>query len=204
VRCRHAGALAVIALLYQTPVTVAQDWPETYRILPEASRLQVHTYKGGLLGMFGHEHDIRAHAFEGTVIYKPRDASESSVTVRVRTDSLLVVPASDSSDIPDITRTMREEVLRVDSFPEIRFTSTAVEFQDSTVHLRGDLTMVGRTQPVEMDLVLELTPPVLHVHGSFAIKQSDFGIRPYRTALGTVQVKDEITFLLDVRAIPSR
>jgi polyisoprenoid-binding protein YceI len=204
VRCRHAGVLSALVLLYQTPVKVAQEWPETYRILPEASRLQVHTYKGGLLGMFGHEHDIRAHAFEGTVIYNPRDASASSVTVRVRTDSLLVVPASDSSDIPDITRTMREEVLRVDSFPEIRFTSTAVEFQDSTVHLRGDFTMVGRTQPVEMDLVLKLMPPILYVQGSFTVKQTEFGIRPYSTALGTVQVKDEITFLLDIRAIPSR
>lgn len=203
-RCRHAGALSVIGLLYQAPVTAAQDWPEAYRILPEASRLQVHTYKGGLFGMFGHEHDIRAQAFEGTVIYNPRDASESSVSVRVRTDSLLVVPASDSSDIPDITRRMREEVLCVDSFPEITFTSTAVEFQDSTLHLLGDLTMVGHTQPVEMDLVLKLIPPVLHVQGSFTVKQTAFGIRPYSTALGTVQVKDEITFLLDVRAIPSR
>jgi len=204
VRCRHAGALLVIALLYPAPVAAAQDWPETYRLLPEASVLQVHTYKAGLFGMFGHEHDIRAQAFEGTVIYNPRNTSASSVTVTVRTDSLIVVPASDSSDIPDITRTMREEVLRVDSFPEITFTSTAIEFQDSTVHVRGDLTIVGRTQPVEMDLVLKLTPPVLHVQGSFTVKQTAFGIKPYSTALGTVQVKNEITFLLDVRAIPSR
>jgi polyisoprenoid-binding protein YceI len=199
----RAGAFCVLVELCQAPVALGQDQPESYRILPEASLLQVHTYKGGLLGTFGHEHDIRAHAFSGTVIYHPRDASASHVAVTVRTDSLFVVPANDSSDIPDITRAMREEILHVDSFPEITFTSTAVEFRDDTVHLRGDVTMVGQTQSVEMDLVLQLAPPILHVQGEFTVKQTDFGIRPYSTALGTVKVKNEITFVLDIRAIPS-
>jgi len=199
----RAAAFCVLVALCQAPAVLGQDQPERYRILPEASLLQVHTYKSGLLGTFGHEHDIRAHGFSGTVIFQPLDASASHVAVTVRTDSLFVVPASDSSDLPDITRAMREEVLHVDSFPEIMFTSTAVEFRDSTVHVRGDLTMVGNTRPVEMDLVLQLAAPVLHVWGTFTVKQTDFGIRPYSTALGTVKVKNEITFVLDIRAIPT-
>jgi len=85
----------------------------TYTILPAASLLQVHTYKAGLLGTVGHEHDVRAHGFAGTVTYDARDPSASRVALRVSTDSLLVVAANDSSDIPDITRSMRERALAV-------------------------------------------------------------------------------------------
>jgi polyisoprenoid-binding protein YceI len=178
--------------------------PTTYTILPAASVLEVHTYKAGLLGGLGHQHDIRAHAFTGTVVYDPGDPSRSSVALTVLTDSLRVVPAADSADIPAITKAMREHVLDVAEFPEISFASTDVTVRGDTVHLRGDLTMVGVTRPVELDLTLDATPEVLHVSGSFTVKQTDFGIHPYSAGLGTVKVKDEVAFRLDVRAVVRR
>jgi polyisoprenoid-binding protein YceI len=66
------------------------------------------------------------------------------------------------------------------------------------------LTIVGRAQPVAMDLALHATREILHLQGSFTIKQTDFGIRPYSAALGTVKVKNEITFVLDIRARANR
>jgi len=55
-----------------------------------------------------------------------------------------------------------------------------------------------------MDLALQVTPEILHVRGSFTVKQTDFGIDPYGTALCTVKVKDEVTFTLDIRALAER
>lgn len=197
-------ALWVLALSFSAAAPPAQDSAARYTILPEASLLQVHTYRGGVLGTFGHEHDVRAGAIAGTVVYDARDPSASRVAVRVPTDSLFVVLAADSSDIPEITRAMRQQVLHVDSFPEITFTSTEVRLRDSTLHLSGDLTIEGRTRPVTMDLALQVTPEILHVRGTFTVKQTDFGIRPYSAALGTVKVKDEVTFVLDIRALAAR
>ena len=173
----------------------------TYTIIERASLLQVHTYRAGLLGGLGHEHDVRAHGYAGTVVYDAGDPSRSRVSLTVPTGSLEVVIASDSSDIPAITKTMREQVLHVDRFPAIAFTSRAVAVHDSTVHLLGDLTMVGVTRPVQMDLRLQVTPEILHVRGSFTVKQTAFGIEPYGTALGTVKVKNEVIFTLDLRAL---
>jgi polyisoprenoid-binding protein YceI len=178
--------------------------PVTYTVVERASLLQVHTYKAGLFGGLGHEHDVRAHGYAGTVVYDPGDPSRSRVSLTLPTDSLAVVIAGDSSDIPAITKSMREEVLRVDRFPEITFTSREVAVHDSTAHLKGDLTMVGVTRPVEIDLRLWVTPEILHVRGSFTVKQTAFGIEPYGTALGTVKVKDEITFTIDIRALAER
>jgi polyisoprenoid-binding protein YceI len=207
-----AASLCAVAALATAPTAHAQDHarggagpaPTTYTVLPAASVLEVHTYKAGLLGGLGHLHDIRAHAFAGTVVYDPGDPSRSSVALTVLTDSLSVVPAADSADIPAITKAMREHVLDVAEFPEISFASTDVTVRGDTVHLRGDLTMVGVTRPVELDLALEATPEVLHVSGSFTVKQTDFGIHPYSAGLGTVKVKDEVAFRLDVRAVVRR
>ena len=215
-RRRHGRAMAVavsaVAALAAAPTARAQDRaggepapaPLTYTVLPAASVLEVHSYRSGLLAGLGHEHVIRAHAFAGTVVYDARDPSRSSVALTVLTDSLRVVPADDSADIPAITKAMREHVLNVAGFPEVSFASTDVRVRGDTVHLRGNLTMVGVTRPVELDLTLHVTPEVLHVSGSFTVKQTDFGIRPYAAGLGTVRVKDQVTFRLDIRAIASR
>jgi polyisoprenoid-binding protein YceI len=203
------AAASAVAVLATAPGAHAQDRAAggpappatTYTILPAATVLEVHTYRAGLLGGLGHEHDIRAHAFTGTVVYDAADPSRSRVALTVLTDSLRVVPAGDSADIPAITKAMREHVLDVARFPEISFASTDVTVGGDTVHLRGNLTMVGVTRPVELDLALDVTPTVLHVSGWFAAKQTDFGIHPYSAGLGTVKVKNEVTFRLDVRAV---
>jgi polyisoprenoid-binding protein YceI len=208
----QSGVLLWLALLPGPVAAWAQDStvpsvaPQlvAYTIIERASLLQVHVYKAGLLGGLGHEHEVRAHGYAGTVAYDVGHPSRSRVSLTVPTDSLEVVIAGDSSDIPAITKHMREDVLHVDRFPEIRFTGSAVVVRDSTLHLRGDLTMEGVTRPVEMDLRLEVTPEILHVRGSFTVKQTDFGIAPYGTALGTVKVKNDVTFTLDIRAVAER
>ena len=170
-----------------------------YFLTPE-SVLEVHAGKTGLLAGFGHEHRVRAHAFSGTVVYFPGSLSRSRVSVTVLTDSLRVVPEADSADIPEITRTMREKTLRVDSFPEIRFVSREVARGEGGLRVAGDLTMVGKTRPVTLDLTLTATADTLRAEGGFAAKQTDFGIKPFSKALGMVKVKDEVRFELRVVA----
>ena len=76
-----AAAVSAVAVLASASPARAQDRAggepvpaaATYTVLPEASVLAVHTYKSGLFGALGHEHDIRAHVFAGTVVYDARD-----------------------------------------------------------------------------------------------------------------------------------
>lgn len=171
-----------------------------YAVEP-SSVLQVHAGKSGLLSGLGHEHRVRAHAFSGTVVYFPDEVARSRVSITVLADSLRVVPEADSADIPKITGTMRAKTLRVDSFPEIAFVSREVTLlEGGRVRVTGELTMVGRTRPVSVDLVLEVSADTLRAAGVFVVKQTDFGIKPYKTALGLVKVKDEVRFELRVVA----
>jgi polyisoprenoid-binding protein YceI len=111
---------------------------------------------------------------------------------------------------------MREKTLRVDSFPEIRFASSSVaplpapsapppgsgERGAVVLRVSGDLTMVGVTRPVTVDLTLEIAGDTLRAQGAFVVKQTDFGIRPFSKALGMVKVKNEVR--LELRVVAAR
>ncbi len=224
---RHLGPRAALAFIL-LPTAIRPAFSQAPARLPEAdsatfslsreSVLEVHAGKTGLLSGFGHEHRVRAHAFSGTVVYFPGDPGRSRVSVTVLTDSLRVVPEADSADIPEIERTMREKTLRVDSFPEIRFVSTSVTPLPpspptgtgngergaglSVLRVAGDLTMVGRTRPVSVDMTIDVAGDTLRAEGGFVVKQSDFGIKPFSKALGMVKVKDEVRF--DLRVATTR
>lgn len=170
-------------------------------VLDSSSVLAVHVGKAGLLSGLGHEHRVRARAFSGQVIYFPNHPARSRVAVTVVADSLEVVAEGDSADIPKIAETMRTRTLRVDSFPLITFVSREVIPIPGGVRVTGDLSMTGHTRPVSVDLKLQLAQDTLRASGSFSVKQTAFGIKPYRTALGMVKVKDEVQFDLAVVAI---
>ena len=175
-------------------------------MLAPQSVLEVHAGKSGLLAGLGHEHRIRAHAFTGEIVYFPAALARSRVAITVRTDSLRVVPEADSADIPKITATMRQQTLKVDAFPEITFVSRQVASADTAaagrrIRVTGDLTMVGKTRPVSVDMDLSFAGDTLRADGQFVVKQTDFGIKPYGKVLGMVKVKDAVRFELHVVAV---
>ena len=197
----------------------------TVYLLAPASVLQVHAGKSGILAGLGHEHLVRAHAFTGEIVYFPAALARSRVSVTVLTDSLRVVPQADAANISKITESMRRKTLEVDSFPKITFVSQTVGVgpaaagsggqeragaaptadmpgpPSARVLVTGDLTMVGKTRPVSVDMDLTVAGDTLRADGSFVVKQTDFGIKPYGTALGMVKVKDAVRFELHVVAI---
>jgi polyisoprenoid-binding protein YceI len=198
--------LSSLAAAVARPISAATTWPQTpadstaYR-LDTSSVLEVHVGKSGLLAGLGHEHRVRARAFRGRVVYVPSQPQRSHVAVTVLADSLEIVAESDSADVPKIAATMRNRTLRVEQFPEITFVSHEVTPIPGGVRVTGDLTLTGHTRPVSVDLRLEVSGDTLRASGSFSIKQTAFGIEPYRTALGLVKVKDEVRFDLAVVAI---
>jgi polyisoprenoid-binding protein YceI len=173
--------------------------PDTvvYQLLP-SSRLEVRTGKSGVFGFAGHNHVIRARAFTGSVQYRPGDMSASRLEITIPADSLEVLSPSDTAEIRQVTETMRTQVLHVDQYPEIRFTATQAVLTATGLALDGELTLVGQTRPVKVTATVEVGPDTLKAHGSFAVNQTDFGIKPYKGGPGgTVQVANRVLFDFD-------
>jgi polyisoprenoid-binding protein YceI len=202
-------------MLLLAGVTVGLAWPGVssaqaqahasdtvvYRLL-SSSRLEVHTGKSGVFGFAGHNHDIRARAFTGSVQYRPSNVSASRLEITIPADSLEVLSPSDTAEIRQVTETMRTQVLHVDQYPEIRFTATNAAVTATGLSLDGELTLVGQTRPVKVTAMVEVGPDTLRARGSFAVNQTDFGIKPYKGGPGgTVQVADRVRFDFDAVAV---
>jgi polyisoprenoid-binding protein YceI len=195
-----AAALLAAGACGASAQSLASAHGDTLRLAAD-SRLDVRVAKAGVLAVAGHEHVVRARDFSGFVVYRPDEPDSSSVLISVATDGLYVVPAADSADIPKITAAMRRQVLRTESYPEIRFVSSSVVPIPAGVHVEGTLTMVGRARPVAFDAALRVGTDTLEGTATFSVRQTDFGIRPYRTALGLVRVADEVRFEIRLRAV---
>jgi polyisoprenoid-binding protein YceI len=170
----------------------------TVYVLTGASRFQVRTGKAGLLGFAGHAHLIAARAVSGRVVYYPDAPASSRVEIVVLTESLTVLTPPDTAEIRKVTQAMQTEVLHVDRYPEIRFVSSGLTPISGGFRVQGALTLAGETRDVAVDVAVDIGPDTLRGKGTFDVKQTDYGIRPYRGGPGgTVRVADRVTFDFD-------
>ena len=127
------------------------------------------------------------------------------VEITVAADSLEVLTPPDTAEIRKVTASMRTAVLRVDSFPEIRFVSTEARPMSGGFRIVGDFTLAGQTHPVAVDMQTTIGPDTLRAAGVFTVKQTDFGITPYRGGPGgSVKVADRVSIRIEAVAIRER
>jgi|SRR6266516_3347766 len=155
------------------------------------SKITVFVEKSGLFSAFAHNHTIAAPLASGHL-----NAEKRTVELKFRTQGMKVLdPGVSESEIADIDRTMKSEVLDTARFPEIAFASTSVESSGpQRYRVRGNLTLHGLTRPVE----LIVTSSGGHYTGKVTLKQTEFGITPIKIAGGTVKVKDAIEIAFDI------
>jgi len=183
--------------------SVARD-SVIYDLAP-SSRLVVRTGKAGLFGFAGHEHLIQAREFSGHIVYYPDQPGASRVTVSIATDRLEVLTPPDTAEIRKVTAAMRADVLEVPQYPEITLTSQALEEAGDTLRVQTALTMKGQTRTVPLVVRVHIGPDTLRATTTFTVRQSDYGIRPYRGGPGgSVRVADAVTFEIDAVALRRR
>lgn len=173
-----------------------------YRVSP-ASRLDVRTAKAGVLGFAGHEHLIRARRFSGRIVYYPGAVLLSKIEIHVEAMGLEVLTPPDSEEIRKVTEAMRTDVLHADRYPEIALVSNTLTSVADGFRIMSTLTIAGQTREVPVEVKVQVGPDTLRAHATFAVKQTTFGITPYRGGpAGTVRVADPVTF--DIAAVAVR
>ncbi|HKW40822.1 MAG TPA: YceI family protein [Gemmatimonadales bacterium] len=196
------GAVGVLALQSAAVHAQGSERDSVVYVLSPTSRFEVKTGKGGLFGFAGHDHVIRARTVSGRVVYYPSLPESSRVEITVPTDSLEVLTPPDTAEIRKVTQSMRTEVLHVDQYAVINFVSTTVAPISDRFRVQGRLTIVGVTREVAADFGVQVGTDTLRATGNFSVKQTDFGIRPYRGGpAGTVRVADRVTFEIEAIAI---
>ena len=97
---------------------------------------------------------------------------------------------------------MRTDVLRVEQYPTISFTSKTVAPADSGFRIVAELTLAGQTREVPVEARVAIGSDTVRAWAAFAVKQTDFGIKPFRGGpAGTVRVADRVTFAIEAVAV---
>jgi len=190
---------AIVAALF---VTTPQQPDSAVYLFSHDSKFEVTTHKSGFFSFAGHEHVIRARAFTGRILYVPSAPERSRFEIVVPADSLEVLTPPDTEEIRKVTAAMRSDVLDVAHHPEIRFESTALARTADGFHVTGTLMLVGKSQDVTVDIKTTVSSDTLRASGEFEVRQTAFGIRPYRGGPGgVVRVADRVTFHFEVIAL---
>ena len=168
--CSLSLALSTCALAAERAIDVA------------ASKLTIHVGKSGFFSAAGHEHEVSAPIAEGAL----DDSNAGRVWFRLDAAKLSVLPEKDRDAVQ---RTMQQQVLESDKFPEIRFESTAVKADGAGKWLvTGNLSLHGQKKPITVEAQRQVNAYI----GQARVKQTEFGITPVSAAGGTVKVKDEL------------
>lgn len=206
------GARMVPAALGLAGALFAQTASNDWTIDTARSRLTVNVLPAGLLSSALHPHHFEPDEWSGEIAREPDHPGAVKVEVRIAAGSLHDhQPKLSAKDIAKVERRVQSpEVLDSARYPKIVF--EAREFQpaqapsdgsgDFRGTLAGTLTLHGKARSLQIPVQGRLTGERLEASGAASFRQSDFGIEPYRAALGTVAVRDEITIEIALVAVP--
>lgn len=169
----------------------------TYRLGPDMGRLLLRTSREGIGRRAGHDLILDVTRWSGEAVVAGEDGS--SVTAEAEIDSIEVregtggvKPLSDANRAE--IKSLMLEKLRAGEHPKIIFRSTAVAGTPAAFTIKGDLTVGGRSGPVE----LRCESDGDRVRGTCVISQSRYGIKPHTAFFGALKVADEVLVEFDL------
>jgi polyisoprenoid-binding protein YceI len=134
--------------------------------------------------------------FEGKILFDDKDASKSSVSVKIKAGSINTYNSSRDNDLKS------PAYFDVAKFPELTFESKSVEKKGDSYVAHGTLTIHGVSK--DIDLPFELKGPVdtgkngkiMGAHAAVTINRQDFGI----TKAPAAMIGNDIKIDLNVEA----
>lgn len=187
--------------------TAAQRGPATvrYAIDTAASRFTVQAFATGLLSAFGHSPVIGIRSYQGEIQFVPDTYEKAFVRMVLQLGQLDILDEMKVSDRAKLEQAMYQDVLQVSRFPGAVFESKEVIVQKDGADLigaraSGELSFHGATQELMVNARVAQLGTMLRLTGEFALRQSDYGIKPVSFAAGTLRLKDEVKFKFELIA----
>lgn len=181
---------------------------EASELFLDGSRVYIHVGKVGL----GHEHAVVGLLKSGSLdLAGGRGELVFDMTsFRADTDDARkyiglegTTPAGTQQAVND--NMLGADVLAVRKFPTAEFKVTAIKQLEQksrrglpTYQIEGEFTLHGVAKGIRFVADNEEKDGWNHLRGSFSILQTDYGIRPFTKALGTVGVTDKLEIYGDL------
>ncbi|WP_432697401.1 YceI family protein [Marinobacterium sp. YM272] len=173
---------------------IAQAAPEAYAMDMAHSTVVFNINHLGFSNMFG-----RFDQFDGDLNFDADNIENSSVNIVIDTESVNTFHGKRNEHLAS------PDFFNAAEFPEMTFESTKItKTGDNTAKLEGDLTLLGVTKPVTLDLVVNnvgphpfTKQPMAGFSATGTVKRSEFGMNYGLPAIG-----DEVHLQIEVEATP--
>jgi superoxide dismutase, Fe-Mn family len=158
----------------------------------------VRTERTGAAAKAGHDLLIHVLSWEATLEVGEAasialDVDPTSLSVREGTGGMQPLGYEDKANIE---QTIDDEVLQRKS---IEFRSTSVQRVDGGLRVEGELTLVGETRPLTVEVAVGEDGKI---SGRVVVTQSDWGMTPYTGLFGALKVADDVEVAIDA-TLPS-
>jgi polyisoprenoid-binding protein YceI len=199
-----SGLLVLLLAAWPRPSSSAPLQADT-----SASQLVIHTGRNGIFSALAHDHEFTPAQWRAEVDFDPERPREILVDVRIDAATLhdhVARLAQKSRDHVD-REVSGPQVLDSEHYPEIRFHGESADAREDGSGLQGvlhgALSLHGTTRPLDVPFHARVDGSGYRVSGSARFRQTDFGIRPFSTAGGTIGVDDEIHVEFDLVLTPA-
>lgn len=203
---RHSLTILFLWLCMSVVIS-AQTKARTYNIVASESSFWVYVSKAGLFSAFAHNHEIGVKSFAGRIVIPEAGASAATLEMNAEAKSLAVLDKEVSDkDRVEIYKSMHEIVLESAKYQKITFRSVSVSsVKDNgnnsySFTLNGDLSLHGVTRRIAIPVTATITAQQLKAVGKYTLQQTDYNIKPYSAAGGTVKVKNEVVINFSIIA----
>ena len=172
----------------------------SHQLGPDSATLSVRTRRAGAAAKAGHDLLIRVTAWNATLVVG-EDPASATIELHADAGSLRVVEgtggiqALTGDDIASIHQTIDDEVLKRQA---IEFRSSRMEARGDggRLHVEGELTIGGRTNPISFELEVDEDGAVT---ASAVVTQTAWGMKPYSALFGALKVHDDVEVALEGR-----
>ena len=159
-------------------------------------QLLVRTGVTGRAARMGHRLTIAMNAWRATVTWAGDEPS--AVDLEVDVDSLEVLRGEGgvtplSGPEKTVARSNALKTLDAKRFPSISFRADDVAKTADGYRLTGTAEIHGKSNPQTVDLRIEDLGDSWRMSTDVAVRQSDFGVKPYSLFMGSMKVADEVT-----------
>ena len=200
--------LFVLAVLSSSLSLAAPRWS----LDASHSELVVKVWKTGAAAGLAHDHAIRAGRVSGTASLDEAGSPESlALDLEVEVAALVADEPEvrkrhgvEGGPVPDGDRQkVREhmlggEQLEATKFPVIKFVSSKLTREASgALRCAGTLTLHGVSRELQFTVTnVKASAKSFEGEATVKLKTSDFGVKPYSTALGLIQNRDEVELIV--------
>lgn len=185
---------------------LAEAGGRVFALDPDKSAVRIYVFRGGRAARLGHNHILSAPRFVGFYFLPSAGASNGRFDLEFRLDQLeFDNPAARSALGSTFTSILsREDVegarshmlgadsLQADEFPLVRVHSVRIAGESPKFAADIQIGMHGQTREMWVPVNVEGLPDHLSVAGSFVLRQTDFGAKPYSILGGFLAVQDEV------------